>query len=255
MLFLLSAALATPPPCTSDAIRAVRVLARADLDRGDPAAAVARLQGVTCDLYDPSAAAIAHELAWAYADLAYSLRAAGDPRACYALAGRQMGFEPGDVGAFLDEDDRALRALRVNEEACRRDIEAGWGAFVAEPCPGASDGVGVPGGPPACVRVGMEGTLPFGDACPTVALVTGGGTEATRSWTLTVPEGVPLSNPGVCCHVSTVRVQRHGDEVRLRIAGEGRDCGGGTALTEEVTVYAVQGDRLVYVDGYGAARH
>jgi hypothetical protein len=250
-MFLLLAPFATASPCSSAAIRTIRIQAHAALDHKNPTEAVRLLTQVTCALYDPDILTYAHELAWARSDLAYAYRIAGNPAQCYSIAERNFMPQPDAIAPLLDEDDRAVRALAANARACKADLEAGWGVFEAGPCGWQPGAVGIPDRPsgPACLTVATP-VASSDPICPVLTLVTRQPDGALRQTPLTLDPASELADPSVCCHIQSVTFQRHDDGLRVRISGDGRDCWGGTAYSEEVAVYALQGQTLRWVAGY-----
>lgn len=234
-----------------------RRCAAADYERaaaraGEPAAARAEAWAAVADAcwFDWQGEERAIDAAGlaAYVGYGTALLEAGFPHDCEALMASVTTPYPGGLSdAEVTEELQPLvdDALALGER-CGAAAEAQLAAFAPPTCPGDACFALVDGEAPegAADSADPDDDMMPDQVCPEVELRTAAGARRLSA------EGGELGG-GFCCGVSAITTAVVGGQryVMVRPSGEDsmfiRDCLGGTASATPVSVYRVEGDRLV----------
>jgi hypothetical protein len=255
-------------PCPA-AVTAERRTADKQLKAGDAKAALARLDAVKQRCYDKIAPAAQ---LWLLSDMAFAAHTAGDQERCAALV-----LEADDAAAT--RNPKVAKALLYNaglckpkddcdykldqeEPVCKMMLALAYSernsltGFESPPCdvPGHKAAVGL--GPGACIeateyRKRGEDEI----TCPTFQLFDAGGKRRTLAFGK--GGGGWVESPSDCCSVRDIKVKRERGKVAVLVGSRelSRDCFGGTAATDYLTLYDLVGTKLVMQRSFSVAWH
>lgn len=246
---LLSAALALPAyatekDCSTEALR--RPLVDALVSGGDYESAIDRLEQVKQrqDACNPET--LDANWYWLRSDLSFTYLKSGREQDCLSLLAPLIDnpASPQNLIQQAPEDSGRLQhALETNQRLCTAAHEARLGAFASTPC-----------------------THPISGALATVATATGGclalmpgagagncprlerwqqGKPVRQLRSVKTDIDSPLVDTSRCCSIKELRVAENDGQYRLRLAGEGRDCYGGSAYDLIDTLYLLQDNELI----------
>jgi hypothetical protein len=275
LVLISSTAARADKPCGT-AVGAERRDAENQLKAGDAKAALARLTAVKqrCEAKLEPAAQL-----WLLSDMAFAAHRAGDNERCAELilevdhdaAVRNPKIAKAllyNAGLCKPKDDCDYKLDR-EEPVCKMQLAVEYSertsltGFAAPPCdvPGHKDAVGL--GPGSCIeasgfRIRGEDDHPRGEAeitCPTFQLVDASGKP--RKLTFGKPGGGWVQSTSDCCSVREIKVKTERGKVSVLVGSRelSRDCFGGTAATDYLTLYGLTGTQLVIQRDFSISWH
>lgn len=240
--------------CDVESIRALRKRANAELGAGDAKKALATFARADC-YFDDSTPALAEQTAWLVSDRAFALYKAGDFLGCHALADSQLAPYPGNVAAAFDDDHRVIAALAHNAALCGAQVDKLFAGFSETACPlGVEHAHGVPPAlltaptTAACLQILPGSTDDEGMFVPgDVTWIERSGGELTRR--------VLGDLGGEACNINEIGFRKRDGSLQILVAGEGRDCNGGTAATGFRIIESIDPTGLTEVLSHSVSYH